>query len=73
MPKQYVWIGGDRELPGNGCKKPGDTVSEDSFSKTDIRSYLEQGLVKTATAETTFTKPTKSKKIEIEKSEKGGE
>ena len=67
MVKKYEWVGGVRELPGKGTKKPGDKVSEDEFSSTDLRSYLEQGLVRTATPETTFTKPTKTIQKEGEK------
>jgi hypothetical protein len=70
MSKHYEWVGGERELPGKGKKKPGDKISEDSYSETDIKFYLEQGLIKTATPETKFTKPTKSKEIEITGGEK---
>lgn len=70
MAKQYEWMGGVRELPGKGTKKPGDKVSENEFSSTDLKSYLEQGLVKTATPETTFTKPTKTTKSEKKEGER---
>ncbi len=73
MSKHYVWTGGDREIPGKGRRKTGDKVSENSFSQTDIKSYLEQGLIKTATAETKFTKPTRSEEVKTDKNKEGGE